>query len=582
MKRFKKAAIQLINFIKNNRFYYFSVLILLMLTSIYHLYFGKKIIPGVHVAGVDLGGMTYSRALSTLEQVDLNTQKKIIFTLNDSVYELDAKEIYLKYSWDATVSRAFEVGRTGSFFRDTKEKIAGGFKKLYIAVFYDFEEDPLDRFLASIQGEVNNFAKDAEFVVDGDTLAIQKEVVGYKVEEENLYAAVSKALADMNFKPMEIPVGADEPEVVSSSLKPVLEEASKIVFNPLEITFEERSWALTPTQKLEFLTYEVEEKYLGFNKERFKAFLEPITDIVNTLPRGKVTSMQEHRVAGFELVSDGIDVDIDETTEYFKDAYFGLQPEAKISVNFITGPVGPGDFGIYSILGEGKSIFTGSAPGRVHNLTLAAERTSGVLVPPGSVYSMNESIGPVTGSTGYDSAWVILGDRTVLGHGGGVCQTSTTLFRAILDAGLPVVERNPHAYRVGYYELGSSVGIDASVYQPSLDLKFKNDTPNYILVQSSWDLEEQSLTFQLFGTPDGREVHISEPVIASQSPPPEPLYQDDPSLAKGIVRQIDFSAWGANVSFNRTVTKNGEVLYEDIFKTSYQPWRAIYLVGTKS
>jgi len=125
------------------------------------------------------------------------------------------------------------------------------------------------------------------------------------------------------------------------------------------------------------------------------------------------------------------------------------------------------------------------------------------------------------------------------------------------------------------------VGFDAAVFQPSWDFQFKNDTNNYVLIQTSFDKSQYSLTFRIYGTPDGREVEISEPVITNQTPPPPALYQDDPTLNKGVVRQVDFPAWGANVSFSRKVTRNNELLFEDIFNSRYQSWRAVYLVGTK-
>jgi vancomycin resistance protein YoaR len=87
--------------------------------------------------------------------------------------------------------------------------------------------------------------------------------------------------------------------------------------------------------------------------------------------------------------------------------------------------------------------------------------------------------------------------------------------------------------------------------------------------------------FRLYGTPDGREVEISEPVVTNVTGAPAAEYRDDPTLPKGVVRQIDFAAGGASVSFTRTVTKDGEVLYDDVFKTNYRPWKAVYLVGTK-
>ncbi len=239
------------------------------------------------------------------------------------------------------------------------------------------------------------------------------------------------------------------------------------------------------------------------------------------------------------------------------------------------------DFGIKELLAEGRSLFARSIPSRVFNITLSASRINGVLVPPGQVFSFNKALGDVSFFTGYQKAYVIKEGKTVLGDGGGVCQVSTTFFRALLLAGLPIVERNQHSYRVGYYEQDSPPGFDATIYIPSVDLKFKNDTGNYILIQTSVDPNNMSLTFSLYGTKDGREVSINKPVITNQTPPPPPLYQDDPSLPKGSIKQVDFEAWGAKVSFSRQVIKDGKIIISDKFDSNYQPWQAVYLRGTK-
>ncbi len=185
-------------------------------------------------------------------------------------------------------------------------------------------------------------------------------------------------------------------------------------------------------------------------------------------------------------------------------------------------------------------------------------------------------------STGYDSAWIISGGRTVLGTGGGVCQTSTTMFRAALNSGLPVVERHAHAYRVSYYENDQPIGFDAAIYQPAVDLKFRNDTPNYVLVQTETIPEENKIAFRIYGTPDGREVEITEPIITGVSGAPAPKYEDTDTLAKGVVKQVDFAAPGATSVFSRKVTKDGNILFEETYRSVYRPWQAVFLVGTKT
>lgn len=239
------------------------------------------------------------------------------------------------------------------------------------------------------------------------------------------------------------------------------------------------------------------------------------------------------------------------------------------------------NLGIKELLGSGTSKFVGSIPGRVHNIELAASRLNGKLIPAGSTFSFNDELGDVSANTGFQQAYIIKEGRTILGDGGGVCQVSTTLFRAALNAGLQIEERHAHAYRVSYYEQDSPPGLDATVFAPSVDLKFKNDTENYILIQSKTDTQNHTLTFELFGTSDGRKAEITKPIIFSQTPPPPDLYQDDPTLPKGTVKQVDWQAWGAKVNFDYKVTRGNEVLFQKSFFSNYQPWQAVYLRGTK-
>ena len=240
----------------------------------------------------------------------------------------------------------------------------------------------------------------------------------------------------------------------------------------------------------------------------------------------------------------------------------------------------PVDNGIKELIGEGVSTFVGSAAGRMFNIELASKNLNGILIAPGEIFSFNSNVGPIDYAHGFTSAYIISKGRTVLGEGGGVCQVSTTMFRAVLNSGLPVISRTAHAYRVSYYEQDMPVGFDATVYQPTVDFKFKNDTQNYILVQSEYIAKESKLYFRFYGTKDGRVVKGLSSKILSQTPPPVSLYQDDPSLPKGVTKQVDWSVWGAVVELKRVVEKDGKVVYEDTFISNYQPWRAVYLVGT--
>lgn len=238
--------------------------------------------------------------------------------------------------------------------------------------------------------------------------------------------------------------------------------------------------------------------------------------------------------------------------------------------------------GIKELLGKGESYFYDSIPGRMANIKIGADKISGSLIPPGGTFSFNQSIGTISAIFGFQKAYVIKENKTALEDGGGVCQVSTTLYRAVLNSGLSVLEREGHTYRVPFYEEGGfKPGLDATVYPPSPDFKFKNDTTSWLLVQATYDAANSKLTFDIFGASDGRQTKIDGPYITSASPPPEPIYEDDPTSPLGQVKQTDTAHWGANTYFKRIVTRNGQDLINETISTNYIPWPARFLRGTK-
>jgi vancomycin resistance protein YoaR len=241
------------------------------------------------------------------------------------------------------------------------------------------------------------------------------------------------------------------------------------------------------------------------------------------------------------------------------------------------------NLGIKNLLGRGESYFYDSIPGRIYNVGLGANKINGSLIAPNEVFSFSNSIGTVSAVFGFQKAYAIVKGKTTLDDGGGVCQVSTTLYRAVLNAGLPVVERHAHSYRVGFYEQGGfAPGTDATVYPPSPDFRFLNDTGGWILVQTNFDQNNRKLTFDLFGTSDGRQTNVSGPFIISTSPPPEPIYEDDPNLPAGEVKQVDTAHYGAKTYFKRVVIRNGVTLIDETVYSDYVPWPARFLKGTKT
>lgn len=363
----------------------------------------------------------------------------------------------------------------------------------------------------------------------------------------------------------------------------------------------EQALSLGKTKSLLTDTYLILSSYVNgiYLKESYTydsaALSKNISEIEKAIHKEPVDAqfrVEGNRVVAFQESADGRDIDKDALGKKLNGVIPQLAQGENPKILAIDIPIKiikpnttteeANNFGIVEQIGVGRSTFYHSIPGRIHNVALAASKINGVLVAPNEEFSFDRALGDVSRYTGYQQAYIISGGKTILGDGGGVCQVSTTLFRAILNAGLPITERHAHAYRVGYYEQDQPPGFDATTFVPTVDLKFKNDTGHHILIQAYTDTTNLSLVFTLYGKSDGRKVEISKPVISDVSPAPPDLYQDDPTLPAGTIKQVDFAAPGGKSVFMRTVTRNGQVIISDTFVSVYRPWQAIFLRGTKT
>ncbi len=327
---------------------------------------------------------------------------------------------------------------------------------------------------------------------------------------------------------------------------------------------------------------------IEYDKDTLKEFTNTIEDQYNKPARNALFTFENNRVVSFREDEKGMKMnsakflnDVDRAVNSFNKnlenktiAYQEMPIDAEITLK------NANNFGIEELIGEGKSNYTHSIPERIHNLTLAASKFHGILIPKGKTFSFNDTVGDISSLTGYQPAYIIQNGKTVLGDGGGICQVSTTLFRTAMNAGLPITDRTAHAYRVLYYENDSKPGFDATVYSPTVDLKFTNDTPAAILVVLEQDKENNILRFKFYGKRDGRKVELSDVKLYDEQPPPPAVYQDDPTLKKGVTKQVDFSAWGAKSVFTYKVTKQNSEGFEKTFFSMFKPWQAVYLVGT--
>ncbi len=338
---------------------------------------------------------------------------------------------------------------------------------------------------------------------------------------------------------------------------------------------------LTNWRRFEF------KSLIEYDKNLVNEFINDIEQRYNKPAKNALFSFQGDRVTAFRKEEHGLEILSEKFKEDFNKTIQNLKKKAEnktvdIKLKIIEPEITlkkANTFGIEEQLAEGKSDFSHSISERIHNIILASSKFNGILIPKDKILSFNETVGDISSFAGYKPSYIIMKGKTILGDGGGVCQVSTTLFRTALNAGLPIIERTPHTYRVTYYENDSKPGFDATVFAPYVDLKIKNNTPAYVLIQPEIDKGKNLLIIRLFGKKDNRKVEISPVSIWDIISPPPPIYQNDPTLRRGQIKQIEFPAWGAKVTFNYKVIKENKVIFEKSFYSFYRPWQAVFLVG---
>lgn len=327
---------------------------------------------------------------------------------------------------------------------------------------------------------------------------------------------------------------------------------------------------------------------LSYNENEVSDFVDSISEAYNRPAENALFAIENNRVTSFKKEVYGIQVNKDQLYKDVATYIEGAEKEGpdivvSIPVDAIEPEVTLSEISnnaVEEVIGIGRSDYSHSISSRIHNVLLAANKFHGVLIPQGTEFSFNKIIGDISARTGYQQAYIIKDGKTVLGDGGGVCQVSTTLFRAAVNTGLNITERHAHAYRVSYYENDSKPGFDATIYSPSVDLRFVNDTPADILIQTEVDETNNLLSFVFYGKSDGRRSEIENIQLWDVVSPPEAVYQDDPTLPSGTVKQIEYPAWGSKASFDYKVVRNNEILYGETFYSNFRPWQAVYLRGT--
>lgn len=549
----------------------FVVLVFVIMVGFY-----DRILPGVVVGNTEVGGMRRWQAKEKI--VEVAETYVVSVTYNQYVWEVPSDQ--LKFSLQDSTTQAYMVGRTIKTIWPYIKSLPGSYV-VGVSSGFDF-----DGFVASISSSVSIPPIPASLIYEDDDLSILDGEDGLVVEEELLKQRFFEKISLFDVAPVDLPTAELSLSLSSEEELAILSRAFALLESILTIEVDDEVFTLSAKELLGFLNVRPRSEEV-FSSDLLREYVVGIADVINRPAQDARFQVENDRVVEFVPDRDGYEVVVDDTVWGINNALIQLlEGSEATSAAIIVARTSPkiqtsdaNSLGIVERLGRGESYYRGSILPRVHNVELTARKLDGTLVAPGEEFSFNGTIGDISKATGFVSAYIIQNGRTVLGDGGGVCQDSTTMFRAAMNAGFPITERWAHSYRVGYYEQNSAAGFDATVYAPSKDFKFLNDTNAYILIDTIYDSAARHLIIDIYGTPDGRISYVSDARVWDITPPPPPLYQDDASLAPGEIKQVDWSAWGAKSSFDYSVVKNGETIFSKSYYSAYRPWQDVYLRG---
>ncbi len=450
----------------------------------------------------------------------------------------------------------------------------------------------LQNLLAPLAHQLELAPREASFaLVSGKLVVVSPGVTGRSLNVAATAEAIQQNLESGKYMVPVVTTNSRPALLGLADVASLQAELSRVTTTPLTVKTPNKQWTLSPADLagLIQLNSSLDESgapklALSLNMPMAQSLVASYAKEANQVPIDAKVTWTNGKLATSTSSQDGITVDQTAAVQGLLAAMEGtartyalpatVQP-AKISQTTLA------SLGITDVIATGTSNFAYSPPERIVNIKRGSQLINDTLIAPDQVFSFDDTVGEISTDTGFDTGLIIADHRTAEGVGGGICQVSTTVFRAALWAGLPIVERHDHAYAVPYYTQGGyPEGFDATIFSPQLDLKFKNDTGAYMLIEVSVDTSTANMAVTLYGTPTGRKVQLVDGPIYNVKPHPADLRQPDPTLPKGVVKQVDWSHDGFDTYINRVVTLNGNVTSRDTFKTHADPWQAVYLIGT--
>ena len=571
----------------------------LLTTLLLNLVFANRVLPGVTLNGISLGGQTEEEAIQTIAANYSYPQSgRILIQYGTQNWMVSPAQVGVYLDTKSSAQKALKAGKVNPL-----EGIEAVLFGSAVSPTFIFDERVALDYLNQLAALVNQPVKEASLGIENAQVVVKQGQPGRVVDLAASLQALSAQIQTMQDGIVTLSVTEVQPKVMDVSQQG--EQLKSILSEPFTLSLPTDAnqpaagpWTVSPNDLANLLTIQQTQQAdqtttlsVGVNKPLLLAYLKTLESSIDQDPQNARFTFNDdtHLLEVIQSSILGRKLDLEQSASAINDAIAAGSHSATLSLE-IAQPQVPdtatgADLGITQLVGVYTSYFRGSSSERVQNITAGASKFHGLLVAPGATLSMADVLGDISLDNGYAEAMIIIGDQSIQGVGGGICQVSTTLFRTAFFAGYPIVERHAHTYRVMYYEQTSSghdkdlAGMDATVFVPLVDFKFTNDTPYWLLMETYVNTSNYSLTWKFYSTSDGRSVDWSTSGLTDVVPHPDAKYIESPDLSAGTIKQTDYAVDGATVEVNRTVSRGGQVLYNDKFVTKYEAWPDIYEYG---
>lgn len=563
------------------------------------LYVQSRLVPGLRIADIAVGGLTKSEATALIEERAAELQTTGIRLAIDTEHgdeSLPAETLQLTVDAPASIDQAWQHGRSGPWYRRIGQWLVAPVFGVRLAPSVTIDDEALRSEVEALAAKHDSPRTDVRYAVTGNRVTVLTDTApGLILNQEEAASRIAQAVHSLSTAPVALQLVPDQPRVNPDQADEAREQAERLIAAPLTLRTGTRDVRIESTQLGSWITstYTDDRLLPGLNEQLIAEYVAELAQTVNEEPGQVTVRVEGDRIVEFSPSKPGKVLQEKESTELIADALHrrtsDATPVQAIDLPFVTKDslnVGQAaERGIVEELGTATTPFTGSPTNRVRNIQNGTKLLSGIVIEPDEEFSTIGALGAIDASQGFLPELVIKGDRTLPEFGGGLCQVSTTLFRAVLDAGLPVTSRKNHSYRVGYYEKdgeGRTIGpgLDATIYSPRPDFRFKNDTGKAILIQGV--VEGDKVRFVLYGTRDGRVATVDGPKTLSVLSPGDAIYTETDTLPVGTTKQIETPHPGGKAVATYTVTYPDGRIEEQTFQSSYRPWPARFLVGTKT